>query len=439
MPFLEISHSAKIGTVVGSIDLGRLVNPTEPEAALLPGTIPQAHRGIIFVDEINRLAETSPELADVLLDVMGTKPGRVQIEETGLPAVELTVQVSVWAASNPDEDPGPLEEVRRQLSDRFDFVLYTDRPRGADVVEQILALAEAGGAQPAEADVEMLRARLGMRAAELHRLKLPPGLRQQIADLYSRFDLESLRAVQAIQTGVRLAACLAERGEPNPEDLRCVVPMALRHRVDPETLRKVLASLTAAPQPEEAAPAARTRFPGLSFGGIVAEAARPQPVEDRLARPGDFPRGDDPASPTRPDGGAGPAGRGASARGAAGQGGSGPMRAGQGGYGRGGSGPDAPGQGASGMTSSAAASRGAGGPGVPGPGAAAGAGQAPAGGGRSWLRSALERLGLARPGSAMHLPNPAEQPAVAPPHRARPLHALPPDDWVRGEEELRRR
>ena len=43
---------------------------------------------------------------------MGTRPGRVQIEETGLPPVELPVLVSVWAASNPDEEPGPLEEIR---------------------------------------------------------------------------------------------------------------------------------------------------------------------------------------------------------------------------------------------------------------------------------------------------------------------------------------
>jgi len=62
VPFLEISHSAKIGTVAGTIDLSKLTNPNQPEAALLPGIIPQAHRGIIFIDEINRLADTSPEI-----------------------------------------------------------------------------------------------------------------------------------------------------------------------------------------------------------------------------------------------------------------------------------------------------------------------------------------------------------------------------------------
>lgn len=48
-PFLEISHAAKVGTVVGSVDLGKLTNQGEVRAALLPGTIPQVHRGIILL------------------------------------------------------------------------------------------------------------------------------------------------------------------------------------------------------------------------------------------------------------------------------------------------------------------------------------------------------------------------------------------------------
>ncbi|QIA27164.1 AAA family ATPase [Thermaerobacter sp. PB12/4term] len=151
MPFREISPSAKVGTVTGSLDLGRLTDPGRPEAALLPGTLAQAHRGIVLVDEINRLADVAPELADCLLDVMGTKPGRLQIEETGLPPVEIPVRVAVWAASNPDEEPGPLEEIRRQLSDRFDLVLDVRRPGEPWLVKRILLLGEARTRALAEA------------------------------------------------------------------------------------------------------------------------------------------------------------------------------------------------------------------------------------------------------------------------------------------------
>ncbi len=138
MPFLEISASAKLGTVVGSIDLARLTAAANAEAALLPGTLARAHRGVVFVDEINRLADVAPELADALLDVMGTKPGRLQIEEAGLNPVSMPCQVTVWAASNPDEEPGPLSDVRRQLADRFDFGVAMRRPTDPEDVRAIL-------------------------------------------------------------------------------------------------------------------------------------------------------------------------------------------------------------------------------------------------------------------------------------------------------------
>ena len=138
-PFLEIAASAKIGTVVGSIDLARLTSPERAEAALLPGTLARAHRGIVFVDEINRLADCSPELADALLDVMGTKPGRLQIEEAGLPPVVLPCRATVWAASNPDEEPGPLADIRRQLADRFDLAVAMRRPAEPAAVFAVLA------------------------------------------------------------------------------------------------------------------------------------------------------------------------------------------------------------------------------------------------------------------------------------------------------------
>jgi magnesium chelatase subunit I len=242
MPFLEISHSARVGTVIGSLDLSRLVSPASPEAALLPGTIPQAHRGIIFVDEVNRLAETAPELADVLLDAMGTKPGRVQIEETGLPAIELPVQVTVWAASNPDEDPGPLQDIRRQLSDRFDLGVHTKRPGDPAVVMQILALSESWDRTqvPGEDSLGAYQAWLTGRLATLGATRVPEGLRAEVAEIYSRHDLESLRAVQAIQHGLRLHACLEGREEAAFEDLLRVVELALYHRADYDTRGKVL-------------------------------------------------------------------------------------------------------------------------------------------------------------------------------------------------------
>lgn len=290
MPFLEISHSAKIGTVVGSIDLGRIVDPSKPSAALLPGTIPQAHRGIILVDEINRLAETSPELADVLLDVMGTKPGRIQIEETGLPVVELPVQISIWAASNPDEEPGPLEDIRRQLSDRFDFVIRMSRPSEIASVKQILAQSDE---EPERFEPDHLhQTRVNVFCADLHNqcatlslMKIPEEIRGLIADIYTRFSLESLRAVEAMQLGLKLHAASAGKEKPGLDDLLTVTPLALRHRVDADTLAKILKYLQAWPNGAQNEVAGLQAMPPQPQPASRPKPPRPEPKPEPERKP----------------------------------------------------------------------------------------------------------------------------------------------------------
>lgn len=240
-PFLEISQAAKVGSVVGSIDLARLTDPVNPLAALLPGTIPQAHRGIIFIDEINRLADTAPEVADVLLDVMGTRPGQIQIEEPGLPVVTLPVSVSIWAASNPDEDPGPLSRVRKQLSDRFDVTVAMGRPDDYQAVVDILA---GGNMQAA------MTAKPGLMAGNLANSIVSPELRQVLAKIYIDFRLESLRGAQAMETAARLTALLSGRNNVMVADLVQVVSLALAHRVSSDTITAITAYLTGLSYPQ---------------------------------------------------------------------------------------------------------------------------------------------------------------------------------------------
>ncbi len=250
MPFVEISHSAKVGTVAGSIDLARLTDIANPAAQLLPGLIPQAHRGIIFIDEINRLADTSPEITDILLDVMGNKPGHLQIEEAGLPAVDLPVQVSVWAASNPDEDPGPLEEIRRQLSDRFDLLCYMGRPDSVDIVARILAenshgyrVGNAGKLHPATSQSGEESDKIIKLANQYQHIYMPDFLRSYIARLYIKHNLESIRAIEAIQQGALLHAVIQGRDKVLISDVKRVIPLALKHRVDSDTLLQVINDL----------------------------------------------------------------------------------------------------------------------------------------------------------------------------------------------------
>ncbi|MGE5580506.1 MAG: magnesium chelatase [Bacillota bacterium] len=237
MPFVEVGHGAKLGTILGSIDLGRLTGKSGPEASLLPGSIPMAHRGIIFIDEVNRLAETAPEITDVLLSVMGTKPGVVKIEEVGLPPCEIEVLASVWAASNPDEDPGPLDEIRKQLADRFDLVVPVQRPSDPAVVERLLF----GSAEnPEETRVF---GDLHAAAARLAGVVVPPYIVRYMSQLYVHRNVESLRAVEALELTARLNAAMKEKDEVSFDDLLTVLPLVLRHRVEPSVLSEILKDL----------------------------------------------------------------------------------------------------------------------------------------------------------------------------------------------------
>ena len=73
-----------------------------------------------------------------MLDVMGTNleeyKSRKQVFQ-----LRNTIQVSVWSASNPDEEPGPLEDIRRQLSDRFDFSVNVERPTDTWAIDRIFS------------------------------------------------------------------------------------------------------------------------------------------------------------------------------------------------------------------------------------------------------------------------------------------------------------
>jgi magnesium chelatase subunit I len=239
MPFLEISPSAKKGTVVGSIDLERLSSKEGPEAALLLGTIPKAHRGIIFIDEINRIADTSPEIADILLDVMGTKPGRIQIEEAGLPVTELPVQVSVWTASNPDEEPGPLEDIRRQLSDRFDFTVNVERPTDTWVIDRIFSneISNDDNTVIMEKTMEFLKAE-----KTLSRFEPAQEIRELFATLYVDYSIESLRYIEAALLGSKIRGALLNR-KPSIDDVIFITRYALRHRVEAKDLNSILKNL----------------------------------------------------------------------------------------------------------------------------------------------------------------------------------------------------
>ena len=176
---------------------------------------------------------------------MGNKPGHLQIEEAGLPAVEITVNVSVWALQ-PDEDPGPLEEIRRQLSDRFDMVCYMGRPHSVDILAHMLAensyqkksrfYRQRKVVPIDESKNDVYRQQIVRWAEQYAKTEMPEYLRNFIARLYIKHNLESIRAIEALQQGAILRSLIKNRDKVQISDVTETIPLVLRHRVDGDTL-----------------------------------------------------------------------------------------------------------------------------------------------------------------------------------------------------------
>src|SRR5689334_8089727 len=158
---VELPVGASEDRLVGALDIERAL--TEGVKAFEPGLLAGAHRGVLYVDEVNLLHD---HLVDLLLDAAAM--GRSFVEREGV-SVRHAARFLLVGTMNPEEG-----ELRPQLLDRFGLtveVAATREPtQRAEVVRRRLAYeADPAGfaAQWTEADAELAahiaaaRARLG--------------------------------------------------------------------------------------------------------------------------------------------------------------------------------------------------------------------------------------------------------------------------------------
>jgi len=77
--------------------------------------------------------------------------------------------------------------------------------------------------------------------AEMYeRTELPDFLRNFIARLYIKHNLESIRAIEAMQQGAVLHSVIHNRDKVQVSDVTHMIPLVLKHRVDNDTLIKMI-------------------------------------------------------------------------------------------------------------------------------------------------------------------------------------------------------
>ncbi|HEX2041067.1 MAG TPA: ATP-binding protein [Acidimicrobiales bacterium] len=218
-PFVELPLGATEDRVVGSLDLAAAL--TGGEVRFRPGLLAAAHGGVLYVDEVNLLAD---HLVDVLLDVASSGVNRVERE--GIAHAHPSRFLLV-GSMNPEEG-----ELRPQLLDRFglavDVVAGSDPTERAEAVRRRLAF---------DADPETVAAAWAPRQREFaERLAtaapsvVTPELTAMVSALCAEVGAESLRADLVTCRAAAALAGLEGRAETTTEDVRRVAPLALAHR-----------------------------------------------------------------------------------------------------------------------------------------------------------------------------------------------------------------
>ena len=127
---VELPVGATEDRVLGSLHLERALSEGKTEYE--PGLLARAHRGILYVDEVNLLHD---HLVDLLLDAAAM--GRSTVERDGV-SVEHAARFVLVGTMNPEEG-----ELRPQLLDRFGLTVEVAAPRDprlrVDVVRRRMA------------------------------------------------------------------------------------------------------------------------------------------------------------------------------------------------------------------------------------------------------------------------------------------------------------
>ncbi|NHC45180.1 putative cobaltochelatase [Motilibacter aurantiacus] len=220
---VELPVGASEDRVVGSLDLERAL--AEGVKAYEPGLLAAAHRGLLYVDEVNLLSD---HLVDLLLDAAAM--GRAHVEREGV-SVSHAARFLLVGTMNPEEG-----ELRPQLLDRFGLTVEVRATREpgerAEVVRRRLAYEAdpaAFAARWVSADAA-LAARIVAARERLPHVVLSDAALRQVTTVCAAFDVDGLRAdLVTARTAVALAAWHG-RDEVLPEDVRQAALLALPHR-----------------------------------------------------------------------------------------------------------------------------------------------------------------------------------------------------------------
>jgi magnesium chelatase subunit D len=220
---VELPVGATVDRVVGTLDLERALQ--DGQTVLQPGLLARAHRGILYVDEVNLLGD---HLVDVLLDAAAQ--GEAVVERDGV-SLRHPARFVLVGTMNPEEG-----DLRPQLLDRFGLSVTvagsTDPAVRAEVVRRRMAFEAdpAGFVARWAAEDAATAARIGAAAELLPRVVLGDRMLRLITGACARLGVDGMRADLVAARCARALAALDGRDEVAEGDVRDALLLTLPHR-----------------------------------------------------------------------------------------------------------------------------------------------------------------------------------------------------------------
>jgi magnesium chelatase subunit D len=220
---VDLPLGATEDRVTGSLDLEVAIR--FGRKALEPGLLARAHRGILYVDEVNLLSD---HLVDILLDAASL--GVNIVEREGI-SFRHPAEVILVGTMNPEEG-----ELRPQLLDRFGLCVEVAAPEDIDLRVDVLRRREAFDADPSDflaqwAETERQTARVIVEARRaLPLVRMPAPLMAKSSELCVEACVAGHRADLTLRRTARALAALAQREDVRQSDLDEAAELVLLHR-----------------------------------------------------------------------------------------------------------------------------------------------------------------------------------------------------------------
>jgi magnesium chelatase subunit I len=224
VPVVDLPLGATEDRVVGALDLERALS--KGEKAFEPGLLARAHRGFLYVDEVNLLED---HLVDLLLDVSQT--GENVVEREGV-SVRHPARFVLVGSGNPEEG-----ELRPQLLDRFGLSVEVRTPTDLAVRVEVVRRRDAFERDPEgfvakyHRDDLKVRRRIEKGRAAIGGVSVADEILEQASRLCMALGTDGLRGELTLLRAARAVAAIDGRDHVTLEHVKSVAPLALRHRL----------------------------------------------------------------------------------------------------------------------------------------------------------------------------------------------------------------